>query len=93
MSDRIQLYFYNGMSQPERIEADEVGLEQRYKGNITNDFITAYNEVIEGYTLDEMIEYQPLYEYNIFINPSKEILQKYNRSILLDDNQYLDNFD
>lgn len=90
--DKVKLYFYNGMSEPHEINPYDVELDDNYKGNLTNDFIEEYRSVIGHYSIEDMIQNQPLIDFNVFVNPTREQLQGYNRSILLDANQYLDNF-
>lgn len=92
MNDNIQLYFYNGMQAPEKIDINDIQIDSNYLGDVTDTFISEYKEMLDHYTLKEMIDNQPLAEYDVFINPTKKQLQGYNRSILLDDNQYLEDF-
>lgn len=93
MSDRIELYFYNGMQAPEKIDVDDVKIDSNYLGDVTNKFISEYKEMLDHYTLKEMIDNQPLAEYAIYVNPTKQQLQRYNKSVLLDENQYLEGFE
>ena len=93
MSDKIELYFYNGMQAPEKIDVDDLVIESSYLGDITDNFISEYKEMLEFYTLDDMIENQPLTKFNIYVNPTKEFFQDYNKSLTLDKNQYLDEFE
>lgn len=92
MKDNIELYFYNGMQAPEKIDVNDVKIDSNYLGDVTDKFISEYHEMLDHYTLKEMTDNQPLYEYNVFINPTKQQLQEYNRSVLLDKNQYLEDF-
>lgn len=92
MKNKVNLFFYNGMSAPHKFNPYEVELDHNHKGDITHRFLTAYKEMIENYSLDEMIENQPLTEFDIFVNPPKEMLQKYNQSMLLDKDQYIEDF-
>lgn len=93
MKHRVNLFFYNGMDSPHWFDPTALQLNDRLKGDLTGSFLLAYQEMIDHYTLEEMQENQPLLEFNIFVNPKLEQLQAYNKSILLDENQYLDEFE
>lgn len=80
------------MQAPEKIDINDIQIDSNYLGDVTDTFISEYKEMLDHYTLKEMIDNQPLAEYDVFINPTKKQLQGYNRSILLDDNQYLEDF-
>ena len=71
MSDKIELYFYNGMAEPEKIDTNDLTISSNYLGDVTGAFISEYRETLENYTPSDMVENQPLYEYNVFINLSK----------------------
>lgn len=81
------------MQAPEKIDVDDVKIDSNYLGDITNKFISEYKEMLDHYTLKEMIDNQPLAEYAIYVNPTKQQLQRYNKSVLLDENQYLEGFE
>lgn len=88
----MQLYFYNGMHAPEKIDINDIQIDSNYLGDVTDTFISEYKEMLDHYTLKEMIDSQPLANYGVYVNPTKKQLQEYNRSVLLDDNQYLEDF-
>ena len=87
----IKLYFYNGFDNIKSIDIDNINIINNYMGDMTDDLLEEWEYIKKDYTLDDMIENQPLQStYNIWINPTVEQLKLYNKSILLPINAYMD---
>lgn len=92
--DSIELYYYDGFSEPKKINnVDELTIESNYLGDKTDEFMEEYNIEVNQSSLEELQENQFFAKYNIWVNPTKEQLQEFNKSLLLDENEYLQNFE
>lgn len=92
--DDIKLYYYSGFGEPEEIDIDNVAITSNYLGDVTDDFMELYKEVLVGYTLEEAQENQPLYDYRIWINPTLKQLQEQNVSSYgIPKDTYLEDFE
>lgn len=86
---KMKLFFYNGMSKPKEININDIVLDHNYLGNITAEFIEEYNSIKSSMSIEDIEENQPFYNYNIWVNPTRDMLQDYNKSKGLDKDQYL----
>lgn len=92
--DDIKLYYYSGFENPKKIDIEDVVITSNYLGDITEDFMDLYRDVLDNYTLDDAQENQPLYDYTIWINPTLKQLQEQNvLSYGIPKNTYLDDFE
>lgn len=57
--------------------------------SITAKFIEEYNSIKPSMSIEDIEENQPFYNYNIWVNPARDMLQDYNKSKGLDKDQYL----
>lgn len=89
----VELYYYDGFSEPKKItNVDEITIESNYLGDKTDEFMEEYNIEVNQSSLEELQENQFFATYNIWVNPTKEQLQEFNKSLLLDENEHLQNF-
>ena len=88
-----KIYFYNGFDVPELIDIKTIELASNYLGDITDDFVEEFNYFVTSWTMDDMKENQPLSQnYFIWIDPKKEQLSEFNKSVMLPENAYLEEF-
>lgn len=90
--DNIKLYFYNGMKAPARINIKDITIDSNYLGDLTDEFIRDHKEMIDNLSIEDMKENQVLSKYDIWINPTIEDFEKYNKSKMLPPKQYIDSF-
>lgn len=88
----IKLYFYNGLDKPYLINAKDIIIKDNYLGDITKEFQEEYKEMIKNYTIKEMEDNQLLYKFNVWINPTREMLEDFNISKGIPKESYLTNF-
>lgn len=79
LKDNIKLYYYSGFEEPKEIDLNDIVVTSNYLGDVTEDFLELYNEVLEDYTLEDAQENQPLYDYRIWVNPTLKQLQEQNQ--------------
>lgn len=90
----VDLYYYSGFSEPEKIESIEsLFLESNYLGNVTDEFMEEYEFHMKDGDIADFQENQFVASYGVWVNPTKEQLQEYNKSVMLDDNEYLQDFE
>lgn len=92
MEKKVKLYFYNAMAEPKEIDINNILIDHNHLGDISEEVKIAYDEIVSIYSLKEIEENQFLYNYNIWINPSKKMLQEYNNTKGLPTEAYLENF-
>lgn len=89
-----ELYFYNGFSEPEKIDAEKVTLTDNYLGDMTEEFKVEYEYYTktEYYSLEDLQENQVFYSYSVWVNPTRKQLEDFNTSRMLEKESYLENF-
>lgn len=90
----VELYYYNGFSEPEKINGfEKLSVESNYLGDVTYDFLAEFNSRIEDVDIADLQKNQYVAEYGVWVNPTKDQLQAFNRSVMLDENEYLQDFE
>lgn len=93
MVKKLNLVFYNGFNKPEYIDLKEVNISSNYLGDITDEFKEEYNFYVENWSKKDIIDNQPLFaDFGVWVEPTLEQLREYNKSVLLDEDDYLENF-
>lgn len=93
-SSRNHLYFYNGFNKPEKIDIFDKSfrIKSTYLGDVTDEFYEIVNEY-KNKSFETLQNEQPFaHPYNIWVAPTLKDLQEFNRSVGLDNNEYLDQF-
>lgn len=89
----MNLYIYAGFDVPKKLNSvHDLVIDSNYLGDLTDEFNEEFEVEVEQSTLAELQENQFFSGYGVWVNPTKEQLQDFNASVMLDENEYLQDF-
>ena len=81
---------YNGFSAPCEVDVDNLVLVSNYLGDVTEEFMEYYQEVLDTWDYEDIVSEQPFYSYGLWYNPTVDMLIEFNKSVGLHEWDYLE---
>lgn len=81
---------YSGFSAPCEVDVDNLVLMSNYLGDVTEEFLEYYKDIMDTWDYVDIVDNQPFDVYGLWYAPTVEMLMEFNKSVGLSEWDYLE---